>query len=49
MSKNDVEKSISLCTGINDCCSGMNTILVMTALYKPNISVGGLIKPLDKY
>lgn len=36
MSKNDVEKSFSLCTGINDCCSGMNTILVMTALYKPN-------------
>lgn len=36
MSKNDVEKSISLCTGINDCCSGMNTTLVMTALYKPN-------------
>lgn len=36
MSKNYVEESISLCVGTNDCCSGMNTISLMTALHQPN-------------
>lgn len=33
MLKNYVEESILLCMGINDCCFGMNIILLMIVLY----------------